>query len=176
MSFMRRIKYLWFIVVMKLTWCLPDWIPVMRLRGVLINPCFQRCGRNFQIASTAMVLNSAEIELGDNVYIGYGCWIQGIGGVVIQDDVMLGPYTTISTGNHTLLNGSYRYGPSQRAPVVIGRGSWIGAGVNILAGVTIGSGALCAAGSVITKSVGDLSVVGGVPAKELAGSRAEGGS
>lgn len=44
---------------------------------------------------------------------------------------------------------------------------WIGAGATILPGVTIGNGAIVLAGAVVSKSVEDFSVVGGIPAKHL---------
>lgn len=47
----------------------------------------------------------------------------------------------------------------------IGSDVWIGANVVILAGVRIGHGAIIAAGSVVTKSVDDFSIMAGVPAK-----------
>ncbi|MBI5975588.1 CatB-related O-acetyltransferase [Staphylococcus canis] len=47
----------------------------------------------------------------------------------------------------------------------IGHDVWIGANVLIMDGVKIGNGAIVAAGSVVTKDVGDFEIVGGVPAK-----------
>ncbi|WP_081108168.1 CatB-related O-acetyltransferase [Staphylococcus kloosii] len=44
---------------------------------------------------------------------------------------------------------------------------WIGANVIITDGVTIGNGAIIAAGSVVTKNVGEYEIVGGVPAKVI---------
>lgn len=168
MSIGRRVKYLWFVIVMKATWVLPDWVPIMWFRGLLIRPCFRMCGRNFQIASTAVVINSANVEIGDNVYLAHGCWVQGIGGVRLDDDVMLGPYTVVASSNHTMRNGSYRYGHPLKERVTIGCGSWTGAGTKILPGVVLGRGVLCAAGSVVTGRFSDYTIIGGVPAKELA--------
>ena len=45
---------------------------------------------------------------------------------------------------------------------------WIGAGVRVLDGVVLGRGCVVAAGAVVTKSVSARTVVGGVPAKEIA--------
>jgi len=44
---------------------------------------------------------------------------------------------------------------------------FIGPRAIILPGVTIGRGAVVAAGAVVTKNVDELSIVGGVPAKEI---------
>lgn len=163
----RRFKYLWFFLVMLLTRILPDWVPFMRFRGFLVSPGFRTCGKNFQIEHSAMVVNSANVEIGDNVYLAHGCWVQGIGGIVLHDEVMIGPYTVLSTSNHTMLNGSYRSGLPEHGRITIGRGSWTGAHTTVTAGVTIGCGVKCAAGSVVTHDVPDFSLVGGVPARMI---------
>ena len=52
-----------------------------------------------------------------------------------------------------------------RKGIKIGKNCWIGSKVTILDSVEIGSGCILAAGSVITKSFPDNSIIGGVPAK-----------
>ena len=112
-----------------------------------------------------MIVGSSNVSIGDNVYIAYGCWIQGSGGVILEDEVMLGPYTVLASANHTKKNGSYRFGEGSQVPIVLNRGSWTGAHVVITAGVTVGCGAACGAGAVVVRDVPDDSVVAGVPAK-----------
>ncbi|GJM26712.1 MAG: hypothetical protein DHS20C16_31270 [Phycisphaerae bacterium] len=107
------------------------------------------------------------MDIGNDVYIAPCCWIQGIGGITLEDEVMLGPYTVLSTTNHTRLNESYRYGPGERSPIVLQKGSWTGAHSVITAGTTVGTGSAVAAGSVVTKDVPPHSVVGGIPARVL---------
>lgn len=51
--------------------------------------------------------------------------------------------------------------------VEIGNDVWIGARATLLACVKIGNGAIVAAGSVVTRSVDEFSIVGGVPAKHV---------
>ncbi len=51
------------------------------------------------------------------------------------------------------------------APTIIGNDVWIGHGAIIMGGVRIGDGAIIAAGSVVTKDVPDMAIVGGNPAK-----------
>ena len=152
---------------MKITWILPDWRPVMWLRGFLVKPCFKKCGQNFQICSDVKINFTNLMTIGDNVYIAHGCWLNAQGGIELEDEVMLGPYTVIASGNHTINNGSYRYGKPQRALVKVGYGSWTGAGTKLMPGVTIGKSSCCAAGSVVIADVPDESIVGGVPAKLL---------
>lgn len=53
------------------------------------------------------------------------------------------------------------------APVRIGDGSFLGIGAVILPGVTLGRNCYVGANAVVTKSFGDYSVIGGVPARLL---------
>jgi maltose O-acetyltransferase len=51
--------------------------------------------------------------------------------------------------------------------IIIGDDVWIGMDCTILGGVSIGNGSVVAAGSVVTKSIPDNVLVGGVPAKVI---------
>ena len=50
-------------------------------------------------------------------------------------------------------------------PTIVGNDVWIGHGAIIIGGVKIGDGAVIAAGSVVTKDVPAMTIVGGNPAK-----------
>jgi len=162
-------KYVWFTLSMRATGSLPDLIPVMRFRGFLVKCCFASCGPNLQIASNVTILHPTRISIGSSVYIAHGSWIQGVGRVILENEVMLGPYTVLASSNHTRINGSYRYGQGINKLIRMGHGSWTGAHSVITSGVTVGQGAACAAGCVVTKDVPANSVVGGIPAKILKG-------
>jgi acetyltransferase-like isoleucine patch superfamily enzyme len=120
-----------------------------------------------------MIVYTANVSIGNDVFIAYGSWIQGVGGVTLEDEVMLGPYTVLASANHAMKNGSYRFGTGVHAPIVLRKGAWTGAHVIVTAGVTVGRGAACAAGAVVTKDVPDNTVVGGVPARPLQASGSE---
>jgi maltose O-acetyltransferase len=163
----RIIKYLWFKLIMLLTGWIPDFTPVLRLRGFLARPAFQKCGRNLQITSGTVIKYTSRISIGNDVFIADHCWIQGVGEVVLEDEAMLGPFTVLASNNHTKKNGSYRFGPPQKGRITMKRGSWTGAHVVITAGVTVGKGSAVAANAVVTKDVPDDCVVAGVPAKVI---------
>ena len=152
---------------MGITSMLPDVTPILKLRGWLVRWCFRSCGRNFQIAGGVRILFTTRVEIGNDVYIAPGCWLQGIGCIVLGDEVMLGPYTVLATNNHTKVKGSYRFGEGAASPIRLGRGAWTGAHVTITAGRIIGEGAAVAAGAVVTEDVPDHALVGGVPAKVI---------
>ena len=115
------------------------------------------------------VLPPLYIDYGKPVAIGRGCFIQqcctffGRGGIVIGDDVFIGPKVNLITINHDPDpdNRSATYG----RPIVIEDKVWIGINSTILPGVRIGYGAIVGAGSVVTKDVPVMTVVAGNPAK-----------
>ena len=103
------------------------------------------------------------IRIGKNVFINHACTFLDLGGITIEDDVLMGPKVNIITENHPT-------NPDQRKmldlkSVYIKRNVWIGANATILPGVTIGENSVVAAGAVVTKDVPDNVVVARVPAK-----------
>ena len=105
------------------------------------------------------------IQIGKGVFINHGCSFLDMGGITIEDDVLIGPKVNLITENHPLE-------PTDRRtlickPIVIKRNAWIGAAATILPGVTIGENAVVAAGAVVSKDVPANTVVGGIPAKHI---------
>lgn len=88
-----------------------------------------------------------------------------LGGIVIEDKVLIAPNVTIISVNHPL-NLTKRRGLELK-PVRIKENAWVGANATILPGVTVGKNAVVAAGAVVTKNVPDNMVVAGVPAKGI---------
>lgn len=103
------------------------------------------------------------ISIGKGVFINHACSFLDMGGITIEDHVLIGPRVNIVTENHPL-DPIDRRAITTR-PVVIKRNAWIGAGATILPGVTIGENAVVAAGAVVSKDVPANTVVGGIPAK-----------
>jgi acetyltransferase-like isoleucine patch superfamily enzyme len=105
------------------------------------------------------------IQIGKNVFINHACTFLDLGGIIIEDEVLIGPKVSIITENHPV-------NPNERKmldlkSVIIKRNAWIGANSTILPGVTIGENSVVAAGSVVTKDVQANTVVAGVPAKVI---------
>jgi acetyltransferase-like isoleucine patch superfamily enzyme len=119
------------------------------------------------MASGVQILNPQGIEIGDDVYLSYNVWLNGLGGIVFEDQVVVGPYVTISSLTHGYKDSSFRFGGALSAPVRIGRGTWLAAHVSISYGVTIGSGCLITANSAVTSDIPPGVVAGGVPAKKI---------
>ena len=102
-------------------------------------------------------------RIGKNVFINFDCVFLDLGGITIEDNVLIAPKVSLLSEGHSL-------SPEDRPSLVPGRilikkNAWIGAGATILPGVTIGENAVVAAGAVVSKDVPANTVVGGVPSK-----------
>lgn len=139
-----------------------------KVRGKMYSFFLKKCGANFQVALRVKLEHLRNIEVGNDVYIGYGSWISGLrGGIELHDEVMLGPYVKMISSNHTFNNGSARFAQGVGGRIVIGRGTWIASGVVITAGTEIGQSCLLAAGSIVTKNIPEDSIVAGIPGKVI---------
>ena len=102
-------------------------------------------------------------KIGKNVFINFDCVFLDLGGITIEDNVLIAPKVSLLSEGHPV-------SPNERQSLVPGhihikRNAWIGAGATILPGVTIGENAVVAAGAVVSKDVPANRVVGGIPAK-----------
>jgi maltose O-acetyltransferase len=164
---MRVLQYLWFHFITCATGWMPDLRPILRLRGFLLRPAFKRCGADLQVARRVTINFTNRLEIGHHVFLAAGCWLHAGGGIVLEDEVQLGPYSVLVSGDHTPLGGSYRFGPSNAAPIHIGRGAWIAAHATVTKGIVVGQGALLAANSVATHDIPAFAIAGGVPAQPI---------
>lgn len=101
------------------------------------------------------------LEIGENVFINYNCSMMSCGGIIIEDNVQIGPNVMLVTTNHDFTKREWVL----HKPITIKKGAWIGGRSLILPGVTIGENAVVAGGAVVTKDVEPNTIVGGNPAK-----------
>jgi len=105
------------------------------------------------------------LSIGKNVFINFNCTFLALGGIVIEDNVLIGPDVKILSEGHPLA-------PADRQSLIpekvhIKQNAWIGAGATILPGISIGENSVVAAGAVVTKDVPANTVVAGIPAKVI---------
>jgi len=162
---LRILKYCWFVFIMRFTGLLPDFTIVNRLRGWLVRPCFKHCGRRFELCSGATFAFTSNIGIGNDVFVANGCWVHGLGGITIEDEVLLGPFTVLVSVSHTRRHGSFRRGELRPGPIILGRGCWTGAHVTVLPGRTVGPGTVVGAGSVVAHDLPAHALCAGVPAQ-----------
>jgi acetyltransferase-like isoleucine patch superfamily enzyme len=102
-------------------------------------------------------------KIGKNVFINFDCVFLDLGGITIEDNVLIAPKVSLLSEGHPI-EPENRHALLPKA-IHIKRNAWIGAGATILQGVTIGENSVVAAGSVVSKDVPDNVIVGGAPAK-----------
>jgi acetyltransferase-like isoleucine patch superfamily enzyme len=156
---------LWIVGVLTNWW--PDNRVAYRLRGMLFRPFVRQCGCNFQLGRNVTLVGTDRLIVGDNVYIAHGCWINCLGNIIIEDEVIIGPYVVMSSLQHVFSEGSARFGGSIARPIVIGRGSWLAAHVTVTCGVRLGRSNLVAANACAIEDTADGVVLGGVPARTI---------
>lgn len=108
------------------------------------------------------------LTLRGNVHIGRGTEIMAEGGVTIGHNVVISYDCVLWSIDHRYEGGSLPYDKARvRRPIVIEDNVWLGRNVIVRGGVTIGEGAVVAMGSVVTRDVPPLAVVGGNPGRVL---------
>ena len=102
-----------------------------------------------------------DVTVGERVSVQARCYLSA--GTVIEDDVFVGPGTTL-TNDNTM----DRHPPEMRLRgPLLRRACRVGGGVVVCPAVEIGEEAFVAAGAVVTAEVAPRSVVMGVPARAV---------
>lgn len=116
-----------------------------------------RIGKDCNICDRCFIEN--QVVLGDRVTV--KCGISLYDGIVLEDDVFVGPDVTFSndvrprSGKHL----------SAYPRTLVKTGASLGAGAILLPGVRIGRYAMVGAGSLVTRDVPDFALVYGSPAR-----------
>lgn len=149
-----------------------------------------RVGRNLRIARGASIVveSGAELHIGDDVFLGAGCFIKcyggkleignavsinpycfvnAAGGVCIGDATRIGAHSIIIASNHVFSDSNTLIMDqgTTRKGIFIGGNSWLGARVTVLDGVVTSPGSVFAAGAVVSRSAPEKGVYAGVPAE-----------
>lgn len=135
---------------------------------------FYQFGVNSEIRPFSYCVETKKISIGDHVIIRPGTHLFASNSNEFKVHIRICDYALIGSGVHIYVS-NHNYKDSTKAifhqghslvkPVVLGKGSWIGANAIILPGVTIGENAVVGANSVVTKDVPDRGVAVGNPAK-----------
>lgn len=134
------------------TWCLKYFFRMKISSNVVLYSGFQ-------------VRKPRGISIGKGTVVGYNCELDGRRGLTIGSNVNISSDVMIYTLQHDYNSVDFR---QSGGSVEIGDYCWISARSIILPGVKIGEGAVVAAGAVVTKDVSPYTVVGGIPAKQIA--------
>lgn len=134
------------------------------IRVFFAKKILKKMGKNVNIEKGAFFNPNVEIE--ENSGIGINCELNGK--VIIGKNVMMGPECVFYTYNHEFKNIDIpimQQGFSNEKKIIIEDNCWIGRRCIILPGVKISRGTVIGAGSIVTKSFPENSIIAGNPAK-----------
>jgi maltose O-acetyltransferase len=149
---------------------LPQGILSIKVRGWILRWFLGAAGKRFLVDAGVTLLHPNNISVGDDVYFARNVWVNGGGGVKFGSNIMVGPMTIISSGDH-VFEGNKLTNKVARGTIEIGSHTWIAGNATITKGVRIGTGVIVAAGAVVTKDIPDNVIVGGVPARIIGPNR-----
>lgn len=136
-------------------------------RSQIAKKLFKNCGEKTYMEPPFYTDYGCNTEVGDNFYANYECIILDIANVKIGNNVMFGPRVGLYTAGHPIdaivRNESFEYGK----PITIGNDVWVGGNVVVNPGVTIGSNVVIGSGSIVTKDIPDNVIAVGNPCKVL---------
>ena len=152
---------LWYTFQNGILMCLPfralRWLAGNLFLGTISTTSYLRHGCSFT--------KGKNVHLGSYCIIGNSVHIDGRGGpVYIGNNVDISAETNIWTLEHDPHDDLHG---TRGAGVTIEDYVWIATRCTLLPGITIGRGAIVATGSVVTKDVPPMAIVGGVPAKVI---------
>lgn len=129
----------------------------------------KKVDRSCNIAPGVIMKDIQELSIGKDVTINERCFISAYGGLSIGNSVSIGHDTTILSSDHSFIGKDIMIKEQgiMGKPTIIGDDVYIGCKCIILGGIEIGCGAVVGAGSVVTKNVGEYSIVVGNPCREL---------
>ncbi len=110
----------------------------------------------------------SNIKLGKNFYANFNCIVLDVAEVTIGDNVLFAPNVQIYTAGHPLdVKGRVVEGVEFGLPITIGDNVWVGGGAIVCPGVTIGENSVIGAGSVVTKDIPSNVVAAGNPCRVI---------
>lgn len=139
-------------------------IPIFFLRRIIYWAAGVKLGRGAHLHMGTQFFYPAGVEIGEGSIIGQNAFLDG------RDSLVIGKYVDIAT-DVMIYNSSHNIHSEDfeavTRPVEIEDYCFLGPRVIVLPGVKIGKGAIVAAGAVVTKDVGEFSIVAGVPAQVI---------
>jgi acetyltransferase-like isoleucine patch superfamily enzyme len=140
------------------------YIPSHTIRGLVYRLSGIKLGDKAIIHMGARFFNPGNISIGAGSLIGDHVFLDGRASLHIGKQVDMASQVMVYNSEHDLTDP---YMTAISEPVKIEDYVFIGPRVIIMPGVTIGRGAVVAGGAVVTRDVPELTIVGGVPAKEI---------
>jgi len=135
----------------------------IRLRRLLAQRIFKRCGENFKAFQHVEVTFGHRIEAGDNVVIHRHVLLDDRGGIKLGNNVSVSDYANIYSHTHSIVDQR----DVTNVETVLEDGVRITYHATVLAGVHVGEQGMVGANAVATKDVRPYHVYVGIPAKSV---------
>lgn len=133
----------------------------------ILRALFGTTGDDLHVESSFNCDYGCNIHVGENFYANFNCVILDVAEVRIGNNCFIAPQVGIYTATHPIDPVERVSGLEYGKPVTIGNDCWIGGNATINPGVTLGDNVVVASGAVVTKSFPDNVVIGGNPAKVI---------
>jgi acetyltransferase-like isoleucine patch superfamily enzyme len=160
----RRLASIWLEFVTGFLWWGVGELPLHHVRRFFYRLAGMRIGSGSSIHMRVRVYDPRNIVIGKDTIIGERVVLDGRANLRIGDHVDIATGAMIFNSQHDV--HSEDFGAIEKENVIEDY-VFIGPNAIVLPGVTLGKGAVIAAGAVVTKDVSSMSIVGGVPAKEI---------
>jgi acetyltransferase-like isoleucine patch superfamily enzyme len=167
----NRLATIWLEFVTGFLWWGVGYVPSHFIRRFFYRLAGMKIGSGSTLHMMGRVYDPGHISLGEDTIVGERFSLDGRkqlkgsqGGLEIGSHVDIASEVMIWTSQHDI--HSEDMAPME-AKVTVGDYVFIGPRSIILPGVTIGKGAIIGAGAVVTKDVEPMTVVAGIPAKEI---------
>ena len=139
--------------------CLP-----FALRPLLYRLCGFEIARSATLQGGVRFFHVGRLKIGAGTLVNRGTYLDNRAGLTIGENVSIAHDARIYSLGHDVHDPAFA---ARGRPVVIEDYAVLFAGAMVMPGVTLGRGAVVMAGSVVTKSVPPMRIVGGNPAVDL---------
>ncbi|MBE0649556.1 MAG: acyltransferase [Bacteroidales bacterium] len=134
-----------------------------------------------RISSSAKLIHKKSLDLGNHVWIGHYCLVDGTGGLTIGEGTQISSHTVIYShssqdairilGKDFIKIEAVKRPGYKLKPVKIGAYTFVGTSCVILPGASIGKGCLIGAGSLVRGNIPDYAIASGNPLKIIGDTR-----
>jgi len=138
--------------------------PFYSLKRGLLKLFGAKIGNGVEFKPCVNIKYPWHLNVGNNVWIGEGVWIDCLVPITIGDNVCISQGAVLLTGSHNYKSKTFNL---ITGSIVIENGVWIGAGAIINQGITVGSHAVLTSGSVATNNLEPYGIYQGNPATKI---------
>jgi putative colanic acid biosynthesis acetyltransferase WcaF len=153
-------QFLWY--VCNALFFRSTWLPVSSVKAGLLRLFGARVGARVVIKPRVIIKYPWRLEIGNDVWIGEGVWIDNLGQVTIRDDCCVSQGAYLLTGNHDYTDE--RFG-LMVGTIMLEQGAWVAARSMVCPNVQMYPQSIVTAGSVLTQNAVANGIYSGNPAQ-----------